>query len=78
MWDNVGGAARQHEQFTAEEATMAKTGHPCASAHARARRAPPACAGTGNGEEGGSGELGMCLGSPSVLAEGKAACDGRS
>lgn len=58
---------------------MAKTGHPSASAHGRARRAPPARAGTGNGEEGGSGELGMCLGgSPSVLAEGKAACDARS
>lgn len=64
---------------------MAETGHPSASAHARARRAPPARAGTGAGEEGGSMELGrdvlgasLCLGSPSVLAEGKAACGGRS
>lgn len=64
---------------------MVKTGHPGAGAPARARRAPPARAGTGTGEEGGSVELGrdvlgasLCLGSPSVLAEGKAAYDGRS
>lgn len=64
---------------------MVKTGHPGARAPARARRAPPACAGTGAGEEGGSVELGrdvlaasLGLGSPSVQAEGKAVCNGRS